>query len=169
MAKVVNGRMTADLGELDEVVVFLIGMRVNQLHRVGQWLPVFNAMPKMISELARNPDLGMVGVPRTFVSGRTVLVLQYWRSFDALHAYARDADRTHLPAWREFNRRTRDNGAVGIWHETYRVRTADIESIYGNMPPFGLGKAFGSAKPRQGTQSAAGRMGLADDPAVDPY
>jgi hypothetical protein len=26
---------------------------------------------------------------------------------------------------------------VGIWHETYRVLTANIETIYGNMPPHG--------------------------------
>jgi hypothetical protein len=33
------------------------------------------------------------------------------------------------------------NGDVGTWHETYRVRPGDMESIYNNMPPFGLGRA----------------------------
>ncbi len=30
---------------------------------------------------------------------------------------------------------------TGIWHETYLVRAGEYEAIYGNMPPFGLGKA----------------------------
>ena len=30
---------------------------------------------------------------------------------------------------------------TGIWHETYLVRNGEYETIYGNMPPFGLGKA----------------------------
>lgn len=27
------------------------------------------------------------------------------------------------------------------WHETYLVRAGEYEAIYGNMPPFGPGKA----------------------------
>lgn len=27
------------------------------------------------------------------------------------------------------------------WHETYLVRAGEYEAIYGNMPPFGLGRA----------------------------
>lgn len=170
MAKITKGRVLADLTDVDEVVVFLIGMRINRLHRVDQWLPVFTAMPKMVAELMRQPDLGLLAQPRTFLSGRTGVLVQYWKSFDALNAYARDADRAHLPAWREFNRRTRDNGAVGIYHETYRVPADRIETIYGNMPTFGLGAALGVKRPGQGTQSAGARMGLTpDDPAVEPY
>ena len=30
---------------------------------------------------------------------------------------------------------------TGIWHETYLVRAGEYEAVYGNMPPFGLGKA----------------------------
>jgi hypothetical protein len=98
------------------------------------------------------------------------LLVQYWKSFEALDAYARSADHSHLPAWRDFNQRTKDNGAVGIYHETYRVPADRIETIYGNMPTFGLGQAFGTRKPGVGTQTAAGRMGTgSDDPAVEPY
>ena len=35
------------------------------------------------------------------------------------------------------------SGDVGNWHETYRVHTSDIETIYSNMPPIGLNKALG--------------------------
>jgi hypothetical protein len=170
MAKINNGRLTVDFGDAEEVVVFLIGMRINKLHRPDQWLPVFTAMPKMIAELMKAPDSGLLAQPRTFLSGRTGVLVQYWKSFEALNDYARDADKEHLPAWRAFNRRTRDNGAVGIYHETYRVPVDRIEAIYGNMPTFGLGKAFATRKPGSGTQSAAARMGVGDDvPAVEPY
>ena len=30
---------------------------------------------------------------------------------------------------------------TGIWHETFLVRAGEYEAIYGNMPPYGLGKA----------------------------
>jgi hypothetical protein len=170
MARVNKGRLTVDFGDVDEVVVFLIGMRINQLHRPDQWMPVFTAMPKMINELMKSPDSGLLARPRTFLSGRTGVLVQYWESFEKLNAYARAADKEHLPAWRAFNQRTRDNGAVGIYHETYRVPVSRIEAIYGNMPTFGLGDAFGTRKPGTGTQSAAGRMGVADDvPVVEPY
>ena len=169
MAHVNKGRLTADL-PAEEFVLFMIGMRINQLHKVNQWLPVFLAMPKMVNELVRQPDLGLLARPRTFLSGRTSLLVQYWKSFEALDHYARSGDHEHLPAWRAFNRRTRDNGAVGIFHETYRVSGDRIETIYGNMPTFGLGLAFSTVKPGTGSQSAAGRLGLGDDdPAVEPY
>jgi hypothetical protein len=72
--------------------------------------------------------------------------VQYWRSFDHLERYARDPDALHWPAWVEFNRRIKDARAdVGIWHETYKVRAGEHESVYSGMPAFGLGKAGASA------------------------
>jgi hypothetical protein len=65
-------------------------------------------------------------------------LVQYWRSFDDLFRYARDPGHGHLPAWKAFNQRARASGAVGIWHETYKVRDGEYENIYGNMPPIGL-------------------------------
>jgi hypothetical protein len=47
-------------------------MRINQLWAVHKWLPVFAAMPKMIIELIKNRQHGMIGIPRTFVSGRLI-------------------------------------------------------------------------------------------------
>jgi len=37
MAKILNGRHTADLTNRDEIVVFLIGMRINRLWQVRRW------------------------------------------------------------------------------------------------------------------------------------
>lgn len=133
---------TAHGGE--EIVVFLIGMRVNRWRQLRSWLPVAAAMPRMLRELAKHPELGLLDA-RTYVSGRVVLVVQYWRSFELLEDYARAGDREHLPAWRAFNRRARTAGHVGIFHETYVVPAGSRESIYAQMPAYGLGRAIGTA------------------------
>ena len=59
MSTVVKGRQTASLD--DEVVVFLIGMRINRLRSLRSWLPAFRAMPRMLAELNRDPELGLLG------------------------------------------------------------------------------------------------------------
>lgn len=152
-----RGRYSADVGA-DGKVLFLIGMRINQLWRVWKWIPVFVAMPRMLIELAKNSELGLVGRPRTFVSGRTILVWQYWQSFEQLEAYAKSASAKHLPAWRAFNRRISDNGSVGIYHETVVLSDTSVETVYANMPVFGLAAVTGAVPaPRRG-QSARERL-----------
>ena len=88
------------------------------------------------------------------------MVVQYWRSFADLERFARDRDDPHLEPWRRSTGGSRDTGDVGIWHETYRVRTGDIETIYGNMPPHGLAAAVGHGADRRGRDSAAARIGV---------
>lgn len=143
--------------EVDEpFVVFCVGMRINALWRVWEWLPVFLAMPRMLRE-QRDAD-AMLGT-RTLVGWRTVTVVQYWDSFEALEAYARDDGAEHLPAWTRYNHETAPSGHVGIWHETYRVDPDDYETIYHNMPPYGLGRV-GDLVPATGDrEGAAGRLG----------
>jgi hypothetical protein len=68
-------------------------------------------------------------------------VIQYWRSFEHLEAFANNSDDPHLQAWRSYWRRIGKSTRTGIWHETYLVRAGEYEAIYGNMPPHGLGKA----------------------------
>jgi hypothetical protein len=68
-------------------------------------------------------------------------VVQYWRTVDQLEAFARQASLPHHPAWRAFNRKVGTSGDVGIWHETYVVRAGGWETLYGNMPRFGLAVA----------------------------
>lgn len=167
---IANGRWTADFGN-EELVVFLVGMRINSLWRVRAWLPIFLTMGRrLLPELFADRELGLLGA-RTFWSGRVILVLQYWQSFEHLTAFARSTDHPHLPAWRDFNRRIRDNGSVGIWHETYRVGPGRVEAIYGNMPRFGLALATSHVPVGAGRQAAATRMDPAvpDVPAVTPY
>lgn len=170
MGSVNKGRHSADSGA-DGKVLFLIGMRFNRLWQVWKWLPVFVAMPRMLIELQKDRSLGLVGKPRTFLSGRTVLVWQYWESFEKLAAYSRSADNAHLPAWRSFNKRIRDNGSVGIYHETILLSDATVETVYGNMPAFGLGAVTGVVPAARRGQTAAQRLhgDQGDTPPVTPY
>lgn len=171
MAHVHPGRFTAHLGDRTDVVVFIIGMRINRLWQMWRWLPVFLAMPKMVEELCADPSRGLLARPSTYMSGRVFLLVQYWRSFEDLERFARVPQGSHLTAWREFNRKIRDNGSVGIFHETYRVPAQSIETVYGNMPVFGLAAATAHEPLRPGRHTAAARMGVrADgDSPVEPY
>ena len=147
-------RLTANLD--GEFVVFLIGLRVNQPLKFYKWVPVFMAMPKMLVELYRQPELGFLHAESWY--GRTTIMVQYWRSMDQLLAYAKMRDAAHLPAWQAFNKAVGTDGSVGIWHETYAVKPGSYENIYVNMPPFGLGRA-GLVQPASGgRESAAGRL-----------
>jgi hypothetical protein len=151
----IRDRVAAELP--GEFVVFLIGMRINNPLLVHKWLPVAAAMPRMINELARRPELGLLHAESWF--SRTLLMVQYWRSMEQLLAYATNRDAEHLPAWKAFNRAVGSRGAVGIWHETYAIAPGRFESVYVNMPQFGLGKA-GAVVPASGSrQSARGRLG----------
>ncbi|MBA0051769.1 DUF4188 domain-containing protein [Streptomyces sp. AJS327] len=142
-----------------EIVVFLIGMRINRLRAPRAWLPVFRAMPRMLRELSRDPSAGMLGYRLLFGGPRIFCVVQYWESQERLHAYASSPEREHRPAWAAFHRRARRaNGAVGIWHESYRVPPGHYESVYVDMPAFGLGAARGTAPVGQGGARAADRL-----------
>ena len=147
-----DGQYVADPPSGD-VVVFIIGMRINRLRKVRSWWPSFVGMPRMLRELAK-ADRGLLGV-HTFWAGRVFLTVQYWRSAEELGAYARDASMSHAPAWGAFNKRAAATGDVGIFHETYVVPSARVESLYGNMPAFGLANAVGSVERGRGHLTSA--------------
>jgi len=154
MAKIFNERMTAVVE--GEFVVFLVGMRINKLWKIHKWLPVVKAMPKMLRELYQNPELGLISHESWF--GRTIILVQYWKSFEHLEKYARNQNSNHLPEWASFNENIGTNGDVGIWHETYLSNKGSYECIYNNMPQFGLGKV-GDHVPATGKRkSASGRI-----------
>ncbi|UNO39746.1 DUF4188 domain-containing protein [Streptomyces sp. MST-110588] len=155
--KVIEGRVTA--AAEGEVVVFLIGMRINALWAVHRWLPVLAAMPRMLRELRRDPAAGLRGIRPLGGGLRAFGVVQYWESREKLLAYAADRDKEHRPAWTEFNRRARDGrGRVGIWHETFAVPAGAYESIYVAMPPSGLGRAYGTVPVGRRGERAADRL-----------
>ena len=76
---IITDRMSARMD--GPFVVFLIGMRINRPWKLHRWLPVFFEMPRMLAELEHQPELGMLGGHLWF--GRTIILLQYWRSFEA--------------------------------------------------------------------------------------
>jgi len=139
-----------------EFVVFLIGMRINQFWKVHKWLPVVRAMGRMLPELYRQPALGLLHHEMWF--GRTLILVQYWRSMDQLMDYAKARDSQHLPAWQAFNKAIGTDGSVGIWHETYQAGPGTHENVYVNMPAFGMGKAGRLVPAKGGLQSAMGRL-----------
>ena len=155
MAEIIKKRVCAEIE--GPFVVFLIGARINRPWKLNVALPFLATMPRMLKELAAEPALGLLHVRQHF--GPTgALLIQYWRSFEHLEAYARSPERQHLPAWQWFNKTLGSNGDIGIWHETYLIEPGHYESIYNNMPPYGLGAAGTLVDAVGARQSAHARM-----------
>ena len=157
MASIIDRRVTAHIQ--GDFVVFLIGMRINKLWKPHRWLPSLRTMPRMLKELEAAPaEHGFLG----YTNLGLLSLIQYWRSFDHLEAYARARDKQHWPAWLEFNRLMKDSrGDVGIWHETYLIRAGEYENIYSGMPLMGLAKAAQLADVTGDAEAARGRLGAA--------
>lgn len=152
MAQVAGRRMTAEVD--GDFVVFLIGARFNpfRLLQSIRDLGGRRGMKHMLDYLVAHPDKGLLG----YQMGLPIIV-QYWRSFEHLEAFAKDTSDPHLAAWRNYWRRVGKSGRTGIWHETYLVRAGEYEAVYGNMPPFGLGKA-GRLVPLSQSSTARNRL-----------
>ena len=160
----INRRIAAKIE--GDFVVFLIGARINRWWKLPRYMWFLSSMPKMVAELQARPESGLLGVEQI---GLTTLV-QYWRSFEQLTAYARSRDAIHFPYWVKFNKEIGSNGDIGIWHETFLVRAGEYEAIYNNMPLRGLAKVAGHVDAVGRQLSAAGRIGKSDgqDAPVEP-
>lgn len=158
MAGIQKGRWTAQIE--GDFVVFLIGARLDLFHLIRALgdLGGRRGMTHMLNYLMQHPEKGLLG----YQMGLPTIV-QYWRSFDHLEAFAKDQDDPHLNAWRNYWRRVGKSGRTGIWHETYLVRAGEYEAIYGNMPPHGLGKA-GKLVAIVGDSSASNRIRAGTQP-----
>jgi len=62
-----------------------------------------------------------------------------------------------------FSKRSGYTGNVGVWHETYKVKSGQFEAIYANMPRISLASA-GTYRDLRGPSRAHDRMG---DPAAN--
>ena len=153
-AKIFNGRYTAGSSE-EDFVVFIIGMRINQIFAISKWLPVAKAMGPMIKELYQNPQWGFKHTEILY-SWRTITLIQYWEGFDELLSYAHR--NTHALAWKAYNKKINNNGSVGVFHETYKIDKGASESIYNNMPKIGLSKALSHIPVSKNKDSAIKRM-----------
>jgi hypothetical protein len=152
----------------DPFVVFLIGISINRRFAIRRWLPHLRAMFPMVRELSSQQDKGMIG-SRFFISPRPILtfiVVQYWRSFEALEKFARNTDDLHLPAWRHFNQQIGKSKDVGVFHETYLIQPRQYEAVYVNMPRFGLARAVEHIPAVGQYLTARRRLGGNNMPAV---
>lgn len=138
MARIHTGRFTAQPD--GPVVIFLIGMRINRFWALHKWVPTATAMEPMLRTLYAHPEKGFLGA-ETYVRLRGPLLIQYWRSVEDLERFAQNPSDPHRAAWKRFNQAVGGDGSVGIWHETYVVAPGQYETIYANMPVFGLAAA----------------------------
>ena len=165
MSKVVPGRFSAEIDE--SFVVFLIGLRVNNIWAVNKWVPTVQAMGPMLNSLYRYPEKGFLRHETFFrLSPLGVVLITYWKSFEDLEYFARNADDPHLEPWREFNKSIGSDGSVGIWHETYLVGAKQSESIYVNMPVFGLAAATRHVPSVDKKETARRRLNGNNSPAI---
>ena len=163
MAKVIPGRWTAEIE--GPFVVFIIGMRVNNLLAVNKWGPVAKSMGDMLRTLYTDKSKGFLGGQTVFY-WRGIGMVQYWRSFDQLEHFARNNNDPHMPTWRWYNRAVAAGGTVGIWHETYTVDANAYEAVYGNMPMWGLASATTHVKATGRRETARRRLGGESEPGV---
>jgi hypothetical protein len=155
MTTVHPGRFTAQFDQ--PVVVFLIGMRINRLRAINQWLPVAREMGPMLRTLFAHREKGLLHV-ETLLGWRSIVTLQYWRSFEDLERFARNRDDPHAAAWQRFMRNVGGDGSVGIFHETYVIQPGSAESVYANMPRFGLAAATNHVAASGPRAEARGRL-----------
>ncbi|MFD9903065.1 DUF4188 domain-containing protein [Streptomyces sp. NPDC059063] len=154
-----------------DTVVLLIGMRINHFWAVHHTVPVFFAMLRMLRELAKDPSRGLLGRILLTASPRTYYVVQYWESKEKLYAYAAAPDGFHHTMWGLANRMQRAGklrGHVGLWHEAYIVPEGSYESIYFDMPPFGLAAATGVLPVESRGRRAADRFAHRSKSPAEP-
>ena len=153
MSEVRPGRWMAQIE--GDFVVFLIGARFEKKRLLRSILDLGGrrGMPHMLKTLSEDPDSGLLGYEMSTFGG---LIVQYWRSFEHLERFANNPD-PHGDVWRNYWKRVGKDTRTGIWHETYLVRAGEYEAIYGNMPPFGLGKASSLVTVSEGS-TARGRL-----------
>jgi hypothetical protein len=132
-------------------------MRVNNPLDVRRWWKVAMQMGPMLRVLMQHREKGLLHF-ELFFSHRGPMLVQYWRSYDALERFARDADDPHLASWRAFNRDVGNRPSVGVWHETYVVEPGRYEGVYRNMPAWGMAAATRHRPVGKGRTTARERL-----------
>jgi hypothetical protein len=151
MRTIESGRLCSQNDQ--DIVVFLIGAKINKWWLLPFALPVLIRMRSMQKELLDDPDSGLLGL-QSF-GGMDV---QYWRSVEDLHRYAEAGDKHHKPTWKKFYQKLFRNASVGVWHETFIVPAGHYESVYVNMPRLGLGKCTPLQEAIGSLSSSRGRL-----------
>jgi hypothetical protein len=151
VAHIESGRKTVE--NQRDLVVFLIGARINKWWLLPIALPLLIRMRTMQLELLADPESGLLGIQAL---GSTSLM--YFRSHDDLIRYAGDSKKTHKPTAKSFFQKIFRNEAIGVWHETFVVPGGNYESLYINMPKFGMGKVLPLVDAHGERATAASRL-----------
>jgi len=153
-----QGRYTANYP--DDFIVVFIGFRINKVAKVREWLPVMRAAKSMTKNALQLPGKPLLNSQTVWSldDPRVIFLIQHWRSFEDLIAWANDKKLDHKPAMKAFFKRTGYNGNVGIWHEVYKVSAGQFETIYANMPEMSMAAA-GVYTSLKASSKAADRMG----------
>lgn len=126
-------RKTVDLSAYPDLVVIMLGMRVNTLFGLKT---MFGLGPQIQNAVGGKPDGLLLHEPMLYSLFPMHLVMrQYWRDFDALESFARSEP--HRTWWKQF---LADSGGTGFWHETYAMR-GGIEAIYDDLGERRIGLA----------------------------
>lgn len=145
-----------------DFIVFLIGTRPNK-HIDGFLKWQWDAMAAMQNELEENPELGCLGI-ENYAGHTGVLSVQYWRSEEHLTNWSRSKMRTHVGPWAKLAKMGRESSDYAFYHETFKVRAGEYETIYVNCPPMLLGNCRGTKLVDCVGELATttGRMGMSD-------
>ncbi|KAK0862451.1 hypothetical protein LTS02_007210 [Friedmanniomyces endolithicus] len=131
----------------DEIVVFLIGTRVN--HPMGLFAPGFASVGDMFGQMAKDCDnhaeeFGFLGMTSWINNGtretnNEVLQVAYFRTPEGLHEFAHS--KYHTNAWDWWNTNYKSHPHISIYHETYHIPKGHWETIYINSHRSHLGSA----------------------------
>lgn len=123
MAKV--ERRTADLSGYPNLVVIVLGMRVNRLTGLKT---LMGFGPRISASVAARPDGLLAHENFVFSIFPTHFGMrQYWRDMESLMAWTRSEP--HRIWWKRF---LADSGGTGFWHETYLMQ-GGMEAIYDDI------------------------------------
>ena len=124
-----------------ELCLVRLGLQVRRWSALAYASRVGRAIDRSAEQAIRE-GAGLLHSERFAMGWRHFGVLQYWRAFDDLEQWSRRPP--HAEWWREAVDRMRKRGDFGVYHETFLVPRAGIESIYLNCSPVGMA-AFGEA------------------------
>lgn len=151
------GRYTGRVNQA--TALFLIGMRVNTLRGALLAPRLVTAMTSMQHYLTTTPEAGYLWGANWF--GRTTMLFSYWRNAEDVQRFASNAEAPHLEPWRRFVRDVGDSKEIGVWHELFTLTAGNYESVYVNMPAFGLGAAGTHQRVGDGLRTSRQRMAAA--------
>jgi hypothetical protein len=136
--RVNEGRWTSHVD--GDFLVLLLGAHATNALAGLRIAPVVSRMVRTLEELERDPHQGLLGHQQH--GGRRGVIVQYWRSTDALERVALDAASRSADVWRAwFGTGDGTGGQAGFWHETFQVRAGGYTAAYRDVPAIGLLRA----------------------------